>query len=110
MKLESFLISLLSKNAFLKQHLPSHYALQKQHQDKHNKQTAIKLFKAKQQEQFIEKINTIIHHSNKITYLPHKQSTANEYMHLESLRRKKEAQRKERLLNAQLGCALSDYI
>ena len=110
MKLESFLLSLLSKNAFLKQHLPSHYALQKQHQDKQKKKTAIKLFKAKQQEQFIEKINTIIHHSHKITYLPNKHSTPNEYLHLESLRRKKETQRKERMLNAQLGCALSDYI
>lgn len=109
-KLESYLLSLLSKNAYLKQHHPFQYSLQKQTQDKHNKLISIKQFKSKQQEQFIEKINTIINHSNKLTYLPHKHSTPNEYMHLESIRRKREAQRKERLLNAQLGCALSDYI
>lgn len=108
--IELFVMKLLQRNKELKLQMPKCYKKQKVIQDQANKIISFKLFKQSQHHKFIDKIRNIIQSSQKLYVLPHKKVDSKEYLFLNKLKRLKEVERKEMLMNKQKGLALSDYI
>ena len=108
--IELFVMKLLQRNKELKLQMPKGYKKQKVIQDQTNKIISFKLFKQSQHHKFIDKIRNIIQSSQKLYVLPHKKVDSKEYLYLNKLKRLKEIERREMLMNMQRGLALSDYI
>lgn len=108
--IEVFVMNLLYKNKELKMKLPHCYKKVKTIQDQTNKILTFKLFKEKQHINFIEKMQNIIHTSQKLYMLPHKKVDNKDYLYLDKLKRIKDLEKQEQLLQAQRGLSLSDYI
>ena len=109
-EIELFIMKLLQRNKELKLQVPKGYKKQKVMQDQTNKIISFKLFKQSQQHKFIDKIRNVIQSSQKVYVLPHKKVDSKEYLYLNKLKRMKELERQEMLLQKQRGLALSDYI